>query len=1187
MARFFQVKNPLDPWRSTPWGTSESPTTIRQWLKAQNPTFVEFPHPTLCCVNGREVMRADWDTLEVGEKDIVHFITLPAFPALTAIQWLYVLYAVMLIAVVVMAATMRAPDAALNSSDSQEGDPVYKLKGQRNQVKLGDLIEDTYGRVRKWPSYAAVPYNKYQNNEQWLYQLFCLGQGEYEIGSILIENTPISSYVDVEYEIIPPNGTMTLFPDNVVTAAGVQNIELFAANEALGDSVWVEDSPGDPAHGIDPTGHWGHTTATAFTANPAGTLTTLLEVDVSLPRGLYLGNAQGGLDPLTITALFEARKIDDAGAPLGGWFTIASFSQTLATATPQRYTIECPVPSGRYEVRGSRTSDKNTTTRAANTLLWEALRAFLPSDRTYGNVTLMAMKARASNNLNDNSSQRVNLWLTRKLPIWNGSSWSAPTATRSIAWAFAHKFRAPYAGRVEDQYIDLAALLALDALYTSRSEYFDWTFDSEMTVWDAATVIALVGRAVPMLVGTRVTMIRDEAKTVPVAIFNQENIKQGSFRWEIRLPGPDGYDGLDVEYTDPDTWKTETVEVLVGDDAGTHKETLAPSGITDRTHAYNWGRWKRAVTRYQRENLVFTTGREGNIPTYGALIGTVHDTIESDQGGLVLGISGGNTILQLSEPVTFGVGTHYIVMRKRNGFASGLLVVTAGVDAYHVVLAVAIDPAEYAFEDGDEPPLYAFGLPTSYAVLGKIANLNPNDDDSVEVTAVPYRAELYTGDGTPGGSTGTGNLQNAADRPEVTGLIVIASPYVANEVIASWNAVRGATYYVVELSYDGVTWEQVSSFVEDTHKRFTVVPRLDLYVRVAAVRTGQGDWTYWRGTAPVDAALNTYTAYIFRRLATAPDTPIGADPADWFDAPPAGTEPLWMSLATFNAITDAILTTWSDPVNLKGDDGVLGEDGDSVFVEYSIDGLAGWHDVFVEGDIFMRQKIGLAGAWSDAIRVVGEQGAAGEDGDDGNDGNYFEYRFKRSATQPPAPIEANPDTWFDAPPAADGNPVWMTRALKNAAGGLLGVWSTPAQMEGNSIFVEYSVNGLSEWHPAFLTGDIYMRQKIGVSGTWSDAIKIVGEDGASGPGAFLTLTVNWHPSGGGGGWINGARQSGFSTVITGLNPGRRLTVEADATVLTAFSQWGGGDTVQLDLAPNVNQNIVTMGGNVTLLADYY
>ena len=61
---------------------------------------------------------------------------------------------------------------------------------------------------------------------------------------------------------------------------------------------------------------------------------------------------------------------------------------------------------------------------------------------------------------------------------------------------------------------------------------------------------------------------------------------------------------------------------------------------------------------------------------------------------------------------------------------------------------------------------------------------------------------------------------------------------------------------------------------------------------------------------------------------------------------------------------------------------------------------------------------------------------------------------------------------------------------------------------GASLSVQYSTNGTSNWHDTFATGDIYMRQKLG-NGSWSSAMKIVGEDGKN----AITMTSATTPSG--------------------------------------------------------------------------
>jgi hypothetical protein len=117
----------------------------------------------------------------------------------------------------------------------------------------------------------------------------------------------------------------------------------------------------------------------------------------------------------------------------------------------------------------------------------------------------------------------------------------------------------------------------------------------------------------------------------------------------------------------------------------------------------------------------------------------------------------------------------------------------------------------------------------------------------------------------------------------------------------------------------------------------------------------------------------------------------------------------------------------------------LATEPETVYVEYSVDGATLWHTTFTTGDLFARWKVGVAGAWQGPFRIVGETGAGGD---------YVDFIFRRSATQPATPTGDNPALWFDAPPAANGDPLWASTGTKTAAGVLVGVWSTPVQIEG-------------------------------------------------------------------------------------------------------------------------------------------
>lgn len=60
--------------------------------------------------------------------------------------------------------------------------------------------------------------------------------------------------------------------------------------------------------------------------------------------------------------------------------------------------------------------------------------------------------------------------------------------------------------------------------------------------------------------------------------------------------------------------------------------------------------------------------------------------------------------------------------------------------------------------------------------------------------------------------------------------------------------------------------------------------------------------------------------------------------------------------------------------------------------------------------------------------------------------NYISYVFQRSETQPETPTGDTPAGWSYAPPADDGNSLWISSAEKTPAGVVVGVWSEPVNL---------------------------------------------------------------------------------------------------------------------------------------------
>mgnify|MGYP005841858243 FL=1 len=817
MGYVVEVSNPFEPLRTMRVHHCPVGMTVRGWLEQRQPGFVEFERPTICLFNGQPLLRADWPKRIVGPGDVVCFM--PVLSAISAI--VAIVIAVVSIAVsVAIALSMPTQGAA-----GAQSEPVYSIRGQTNDRRLGEPIEVVYGKTRVWPSYASRPYYRYQDNDQYLHVLLCIGQGEYEVHQILIGETDITSFEEVQYEIVPPGSQPTLFRVNVFVSAEVGGQRLYGPNE-----------PNYPT----PDGWVG-----PFAICPPGQQVDRIEVDFVYPKGLGRVDRKGKIKNQTVNYEIAWRTIDDSGNPTGPWITTA-LTDTMRTVTPQRRTQGWNVTAARYEVRARRTNNYTDDYRYSNELVWDGLRGYAASgEHDYGSVTLLAIRARATANLNDRTQNRISAIVTRKLPVRDSAgNWTAPIATRSAVWAFADVFRAQYGGRLADQFLDWAALEALDAELAARGDTFDGVLRDESTVWQAATIIARAVRAVPLLSGSLITMRRDAPLSVPVTMFSPQNMIEGTFEWQVRLRDPNEPDSLNVEYTDPDTgYKQETVLCSLPGETSDRPENLRLFGVGSRAQAYREGMFALAVRRFRRESITFETGLEGHIPSYGDLVWISHDVPRWEQSFWVVDareVSPGVYLVKASEPLVEESAPSRVVLRGRRGEVLGPY--DAVVQSDPTMLLVTIGGAFDWLLGGDtEPVMGLFGPVSSQRLLARVEEITPQGSERVKLRVVPYDARVHQYDGLtvpPLVKPASEGLN--PDAPTVTNLRLSQVESEEPMIQASWSAASGAVRYLVETSTDGVHWVRAAETWNTG-----VVLRVEfglVYVRVAAVGNGQGPW---------------------------------------------------------------------------------------------------------------------------------------------------------------------------------------------------------------------------------------------------------------------------------------------------------------------------------------------------------
>ena len=666
--------------------------------------------PVVASVNGRYVLQRDWMTRRVDCTDLVAFDALPAGSGRSGGGSKNTLGLVLSIAVSVLAVAVGGPIAgalgftagtfgftaasgAISAAFAIGGSvlintivppqaaatlggeraslaapsPVYNLSARGNQARLGGVIPVVYGRHIIYPSFAATPYSTYSLNWQYLYLTLVVGQGHYDIEEINIGSSPISSFAEVDYEIVEPGEAVTLFDPNCYSAPEVTGQQMRATNEV------------------------GHDWIGPFTAAPPDTETNLIQVDMLFPRGVYAADELGNITALTLQWTVEARVIDDNGVPAGPYFVLAYDFYTGATLAPLRISNTwAPPTNARHQVRVQRTDAKSTNARDAHEIAWAGLKSFVEGPSTFGDVTVIAVKARATDNLNSRTAALFNVVATRKLPTWNGATWSDPIATRSIAWAIADVVRnATYGAGLPDTRLDLDALLALDDVWALRGDTFDAVVDQPSTIWEALTRIARTGRASPYYQAGMIRFHRDAEQTLPVAMYTAANIVLDSVGLDFVLPAPgQAADGVIGEYMDQRTWLPATVTSGVSGGEATNPAREQLFGIVDADQAARETAYMAHANRYRRAFVTFRTELDGMIPSVGDLIIIAHDLPRWGVSGAITGWDAATLIMTLDQEIDLDPDqVNTVRVRSATGAPSLSVLIAPGPSRNQILLA--------------------------------------------------------------------------------------------------------------------------------------------------------------------------------------------------------------------------------------------------------------------------------------------------------------------------------------------------------------------------------------------------------------------------------------------------------------------------------------------------------------------
>jgi hypothetical protein len=835
-----------------------------------------FKTPTICVMNGQPLRRADWSTTIILDTDEVYFLSRPwggsggggGGGKLTSVIGIVALIGLTLIAGpiasgllgstlastvifgsltygsllatgIVMAgsfllSTLIAPKAGGlpdPSTNADSTDQVYSLNASGNQARALNTIPVQYGKVKSFPDYASAPWSEYVGADQYLNLLFVLGMGKYHLHQIFLDDTLLvdentglqPGFTDVTYEQYNPGETVDLFPANVTSAVEVTGQELtqFGSN-------WLGP----------------------FTVNSAGTQVNAIAFDVGFPAGLFQVNEAGGLNGAYVTLIGQVRQINDAGTPISDWFQVFTNEYGAAARTPLRFTLKVDVaPAGRYEARLQRNIETSESNTLINNTAWLGLRGFLVGDTVFDQVSILALRIKASSQLSGASSKKIGFTTTRILEIWNGSSW-VEEATRNPLWAFWDAAtNADYGAKRPPSKVDIGSILAEATAAEVRGDTFNYVFNSSQPVPKAFDIILAVARCKHRWSGDVLTLVRDAWQAVPQMLLTDRQIVRGTTTLNYIFNDDEANDSVILEYLDESTWGPQEVQFPPNTESfnSVNPARIRLDGVTNRDHAIRECAFFYRQAFYRRIKLSLDTEHDGRVL---GILSTIRVQTELPQSwgssGEIVD-SSGLTVTLYPIPAS-GAGQAYINIRTPHGKAFGpiqasivddVATLNSGdVATVETQLGITLADA-IAREEGGEPATYDWGYASAQSRICKVLGGRPNGD-KVSLTLVVDREEVH--------DTGLDTIPDIPNPPPlvdpsvpvITGLTGSFRQGQLEPIIdVSWWPSPAADYYVSDVSYDaGLTWTRV--YQGNATAYFSLVRFAEIRVRVAGIGSQHG-----------------------------------------------------------------------------------------------------------------------------------------------------------------------------------------------------------------------------------------------------------------------------------------------------------------------------------------------------------
>jgi hypothetical protein len=856
--------------------------------------------PTICEIDGEPVLRRDWRKrrIRLGEqlrftsfplgggggntKQVIGLVALVAVAAFASVVTggaaaallgpafgagtfgAAALGAAVGLGGALLVNALTAPKAGGTNAPDATQDQIYTASVSGNAARLGQPLPVWYGRLKRYPDFAAAPWSEFRGGEQFVNVLLSVTMGRFAYEAIYNADTlmwdPVHGlapgFAGVEIALYEPGQQVTLFPSNVSQSSEVNGQQLPSGGGTSGGRF---DDNGNPFGPVSQSpGAW----LGGFTVNPAGTEAYAIAIDWMFPGGcctINQQNGQIGYSIVTLTA--EYAPCDDSGVQTGPYSNLFTVSRKYAAQAPVRDSGYVPVAPGRYLVRFRREDSELSGKNGTNMVMWATLRAYLIGDNSFPDVSTCAIRIKASQTTQ--GGFKLGVLGTRMLPVWDGAAF-VTQPTRNPLWAkLDAAVNAQYGSGLPISKVDFNAIVNSAAAADARSDTFDYCFTTAITVPEAFDKILTVARSRHFWLGDTVSVVRDEWRDVPTMLLTDREIVRDSTGVSFQMLGDEDPDAVVVEYVDEETWLPAEVQYPPDSDSfeSVNAEPKRIDGIVNRDQAYREAAFYYLQSIYRRESVEIQTEYEGRAITYGSVLRLQSELPDAyGYGGAVVEVDG--AVLTLDPPPVWDTGPFYIRLRRPNGKSFGPVRATMGADAAIARLdATSLASAEaaqsttlaavLAREDGGEYPSFELGTGVSSSKLCVVLNGAPNSEYCT-LSLVVDDERVHAADLGAPPVLPVGQFPANDKLPLIVGLTAnFSQGAVEPKLSASWFPTAGAVYYVADATYDdGQHWQNIYEASDSQLSAVVSLAALTLRVQAVLANGVKGPYSTVSVTAP-------------------------------------------------------------------------------------------------------------------------------------------------------------------------------------------------------------------------------------------------------------------------------------------------------------------------------------------------